>query len=360
MKKSVIFLGDVAFNGILSSDNKNNVSRYKSLKKYLTSNDLIFANFEAPVISDIKDLNPDKKLHHYTDSETAKQLLGLLNINCVSLANNHIADCGISGIKTTINLLEKEGIYYTGAGYKESHIKPVIIEHNGLKIAFIAYVHKSTNPKAERYNNLYINYYNINDIINDIESVKKGVDKVIVSIHWGKDYSFYPSDSQINDYKLFIDRGADIIMGHHSHTIQPFEHYNNSTIFYSLGGLTFGDYYLPNGNLHALYKKTKKGVITSLDLDSYKFDFVGTIEKQYNNIHIRRNWNYLKWNSNKWKSFRLMKKNSSYKSFINFKETVLDRITEYFFGYYQNPVKRLFQIKNFKKLISLITNTIKK
>ena len=63
--------------------------------------------------------------------------------------------------------------------------------------------------------------------------------------------------------KLFVESGADIIMGHHPHTLQPYEKYINSYIFYSLGGLTFGDYKKSSkSELQALLEK-QRGVIVN-------------------------------------------------------------------------------------------------
>ena len=64
-----------------------------------------------------------------------------------------------------------------------------------------------------------------------------GVDCKVISLHWGwhEEYINIPSPEQIKVARLLIDNGADIIVGHHPHVVQPIEEYKGKLIFYSLG-----------------------------------------------------------------------------------------------------------------------------
>lgn len=349
----IIILGDIAFTGILSTEPEKNKERYKEVTPVLSKVDLVFANLEVPIKVDDSQ-NDFKKFIHYSLPKPTKDLLKMLNISCVSLANNHIYDCKMSGLKATISMLDKLGIYHTGAGWLPEHIKPAIIEHKQTKIGFLAYVDQSTNPKTENFPELYINYFSKAKVIEDIKKLEEFVDKLIVSIHWGVDYSHYQTPEQIKTARTLIDAGADIIMGHHPHTLQPFEKYNDGFIFYSIGGLTFGDYMKPGKNkLQALFKKTKRGLITQYDLPSNDFTFIVTKELKGNFIKLTKQ-NYKKWSEYKWKLYKIALKYPLLKKWIGFKEKILDRVIEYFFGYYQHPLKRLFQFNNLKKFKQLI------
>lgn len=352
----ISFLGDIAFTGLLSHEPEKNTQRFKQVAPILTVSTFVFANLEVPLkVDDSK--NEYKNFTHYSLPDPTKQLLKLLNIGCVSLANNHIYDCKMTGLKATINLLDELGIFHTGAGWLEEHIEPVIISNNGYKIGFIAYVDKSTNPKTEKYPELLINYFDVEKILKDVESLKPKVDQIICSIHWGVDYSFYPTKNQISDARKIINAGVDIVMGHHPHTLQPYEKYNQGHIFYSLGGITFGDFRkYKDGPIQALYKKTKVGLIVNYDLQSKDFAFVSTKEKKGNYVKLN-NVDYARWSKRKWKEFRIKQKNKLMVRLFNFKESVIDRIFEYFFGYYKNPLKRLLQFSNLKKIRRLINNS---
>lgn len=69
--------------------------------------------------------------------------------------------------------------------------------------------------------------------INRIKEQK--VDYIIVSLHWGQEFINIPAVQQINDARSIINMGVDIIHGHHSHVIMPFEEYHGGYIFYCLG-----------------------------------------------------------------------------------------------------------------------------
>ncbi|MFB6340642.1 CapA family protein [Saccharicrinis sp. FJH62] len=346
-------IGDIAFTGLLSLDSERNYERTKSVIPVNKVADLVLANLEVPLLSDKNDKNSNKNFIHYSLKEPSEELLKYLSISCVSLANNHIFDCGMSGLKETVNMLDQLGISHTGAGWKKEHLEPVIVESDGIKIGFIAYVDKSTNPKTESFRELYINYLEEDRITETLKVLKQKVDIIICSLHWGVDYSYYPTNEQVKFARRIIDQGATIIMGHHPHTIQPYEKYGNGIIFYSLGGLTFGDFY-KHDKLIALYKKTKRSVIAKLDVSKNRLEFNSVKELKGNYLKLDQR-DFEKWSKRKWKYYRVKNSNAFLKRIFIFKENVLDRINEYFFGYYQNPVKRLFQLGNIKKLKRLFT-----
>lgn len=345
--KSIILLGDIAFNGLISEQPEKNTERFSLVAPFLQEADLVFANLEVPVkVADVK--NEYKNFIHYSQPEPTEQLLKLLNIGCVSLANNHIYDCKMDGLQATINLLDELGIYHTGAGWKQEHIEPVIIEKEDQRIGFLAYVDKSTNSKTESFSELLINYFEVDKVLSDVTKLKREVDKIICSIHWGVDYSYYPTSEQVSIAHRLVDNGVDIIMGHHPHTLQPFENYNNGIIFYSMGGLTFGDF-IRKGKRFALYRKTKRGIIAKLNLSNSHLSFQSTKELQGNFITLNSR-DHIKWSKRKWKVFKIKQSNGLIEFLIDFQEKFIHRVYEYFFGYYQNPFKRLLQVSNIKKI----------
>ncbi|KAF5073311.1 Bacterial capsule synthesis protein PGA_cap [anaerobic digester metagenome] len=136
---NLTFIGDIAFNGLISEQPEQNAVRFSLVAPILQEADLVFANLETPVKAG-DEYNNEKSIIHYASYEVTKDLLNKLNIGCVSLANNHIYDCKMDGLKATINLLDNLGIYHTGAGWKQEHIEPVIIEKGGQQIGFLGWV----------------------------------------------------------------------------------------------------------------------------------------------------------------------------------------------------------------------------
>jgi len=230
----------------------------------------------------------------------------------------------------------------------------IFVQNSGSnRIAFLAYVDKSTNPKTEHFSELLINYFDPDKVISDIKNIKDQVHKVICSIHWGVDYSFYPTPYQRKIAHELINSGADIIMGHHPHTLQPYERYKGGSIFYSLGGLTFGDYIKEGkSNLQALFKKTKRSAIVTYDLQREKIGFIPTKELKGNSIKIDQR-DYEKSSERRWLLYKIKKSSRFMVWLFDFHEKVLYRVYEYFFGYYQNPVSRLLQFSNILKIRKL-------
>ncbi len=348
MDQPIALLGDIAFNGTFSSSPESIRNKFSASSIILKECKLVFANLEVPVkVDDAR--NEYKNFVHYSLHATNEELLKFLNISCVSLANNHIYDCSMTGLRATINLLDDLGIYHTGAGWMKEHTEPVIIKGNGIKIGFIAYVDKSTHPLTEYFSDLYINYLNEQKTVSDIKNLKSNVDKIICSVHWGNDYSNFYTGSQKELAHKLIDAGADVIMGHHTHTIQSYEVYKNKAIFYSLGQLCFGDF-IWEGELRSLKRKTKLGLLVRFDDYSFtKYQIIPTKQEKGGKIIIsnRNIENFLK------RLQTINRLRNQYRLIdylVRFKEAYIDRIYEFIFGYYRNPLKDIFRIKNFKKL----------
>jgi poly-gamma-glutamate capsule biosynthesis protein CapA/YwtB (metallophosphatase superfamily) len=78
------------------------------------------------------------------------------------------------------------------------------------------------------------------DLRADIGALCKKVDRVVVEFHWGIPYECEPLPEDREKARLAVDCGADVVVGHHPHVIQPMEVYRGCPIFYSVGNFTFG------------------------------------------------------------------------------------------------------------------------
>ena len=342
--------GDMAFCGLISTSSEANHERFRWLEETLSGCDGLIANLEAPVASDER--NRAKKVFLHADPIVTRDLLRRLNVKCVSLANNHILDCGRQGLANTIRLLDSAGICHSGAGLTPEQAAPVIFPLAGKSIAFAAYNHGSTNPGGEAYPDLFLNTFDPDQVATEVRSLKEEADIVIASIHWGTDYSFFHEPWQRETAAIIAEAGADIIMGHHSHTLQAFETLGSSQVFYGLGSLVFGDFE-KNGRMYALYRRTKHSAVFFTDANCRLLEAVATHELKGNYIVAGRK-DIMKRNERLLRLNRIRAKNSSLSSMLRFHEKVLSRIHEYFFGYYMNPLIRLFQFRNFRKAVRLL------
>jgi len=194
--------------------------------------DFVFGNLESPLIYD------EKKAASVSFAGSYKfaNILKICEFNILSIANNHILEQDEKGFFETINILNKANIKPVGF-QKCNNSDVVIIKKNNVKLGFVAYnsVHDIKNP------NLYSDF-SIDKAISSLKKMKNSeVDCKIVSLHWGwhEEYINIPSTENIKIARTLIDNGADIIVGHHPHVVQPIEKYKGKLIFYSLGNFLF-------------------------------------------------------------------------------------------------------------------------
>src|SRR5438093_9934988 len=74
----------------------------------------------------------------------------------------------------------------------------------------------------------------------DIMRLREKVDRIVVTVHWGVPYQREPSEDDVAKARFAVDCGADVVIGHHSHIVQPFEVYRGRPIFYGVGNFAFG------------------------------------------------------------------------------------------------------------------------
>lgn len=221
----------------LTAVNKNNFTwAFNNIAETLKSADITFINLETPLIKNCKTTNEGMVF-----CGDIRHLQGLLlsGVNVASLANNHAGNYGESGIKETVELLNKNGISTTGVD------SPLYKEVKGIRFAFLGY-DDVTKPQPG------VSNANEEKIKQEITAARQNADIVIVQYHWGTEYQSQPDNRQKTLGHLTIDGGADLVIGNHPHWIQPVEFYKDKLITYAHGNTVFDQEWS---------QKTKEGVI---------------------------------------------------------------------------------------------------
>lgn len=143
-------------------------------------------------------------------------------IEAVALENNHVMDHGETGLNETKATLDAAGIVWS-----DSKNLGVFRVHD-VSIAMLTY-----QQYREKVEELLV------QVPLDVQNAKAQHDIVIVSFHWGQELDYKPNRNQINLGRATIDAGADLVLGHHSHRINPIEYYKGKYIVYSLGNFSF-------------------------------------------------------------------------------------------------------------------------
>ncbi len=220
-------------------------------ENFFSGYDLIAANLEGAVTNNGDHRAPIKS---YDFAFHPDLILGLkkYNFNFFNLANNHIDDQGLRGIKETRENLDKLGIYYSGdINNIISKHSAKIIEINNTKIGMLGL--------CSLWGNL-----NKDELEKKIEYLASSSKFIIANIHWGEEYEQTSNKSQKSLAHFLIDSGVDVIIGHHPHVIQETEIYKDKPIFYSLGNFVFDQYFS---------EETQRGLAVEIIFNDQNIDY---------------------------------------------------------------------------------------
>lgn len=229
---------------------------YIKVKDVLKKSDIAVGNLECPLIDKGTPVIKRRDLIFKGDVENA-DALKRAGYNVLNLANNHVMDYGRDGLINTIKILNSSSIQTVGAGKdKKDANTPLFINKNGIKVGILGYnvfpaegfTYSDSKPDTARLEQKLMK--------ENIRKAKNKCDFLIVTLHWGNEYSFYPSDFQKEIAHFAVDSGCDVVIGHHPHVLQGVEKYKDKLVFYSLGNFVF-DKQIPNGTAETVILNCK-------------------------------------------------------------------------------------------------------
>jgi poly-gamma-glutamate capsule biosynthesis protein CapA/YwtB (metallophosphatase superfamily) len=198
--------------------------------------DVAFANLEGPITS----RGYPQGGISLRASPLAAEGLAHAGFDVVSLANNHVLDCGEVGLLDTMDTLEKMGILYAGVARASVEASaPVIIDVGGVRLAFLAYSDVGPPRDASAAEVSGPAFLEPERAYADVRRAAEQADLVIVSLHWGTEYLPLPDDSQREVAEGLLKAGADLIVGHHPHVMGGVGLYDQGFVAYSLGNFVF-------------------------------------------------------------------------------------------------------------------------
>jgi len=222
--------------------------------------DLRCANLEAP----LSDRGRLKRSFPWANLRARPHNVGVVTgggFDVVTIANNHMMDYGPDALMDTVGLLVDRGVGYVGGGENWDRawgMEVRVIE--GLRVGFLGieatawtWTEHDAGPAVPGVAALFVSPYFPDDVdgyrlehaLRVVERCHATVDVLAVNIHWGHSVSHQVCTYQrIVGHKL-IDHGADVIIGHHPHTLQGVEVYRGRPIFHSLGNFLFDSFRLP-------------------------------------------------------------------------------------------------------------------
>lgn len=241
---SLIAAGDIMLSGrarrVIAAQGSD--YPFRAARALLRRSPIVMANLEGPFARKARRL--PRPYSYRVNPKLARSLVHA-GINVVTLANNHLLDCGRAGVVETLEALAAAGVSPIGGGInKATAHTPVIREAGKYRVGLLGYY---WNHRCAAMRDLPGCAMDTPEALEaDIRALRNCVDRVVVTFHWGVPYEREPAPEDRAKARFAIDCGADVVVGHHQHVVQPFEIYRGRPIFYGVGNFAFG-----SGNSHA-------------------------------------------------------------------------------------------------------------
>ncbi len=251
------FVGDIMLSrGVESSVNRyfggNARELFRNVPE-LKLADIAFGNLEGPASDKGADAG---SIYSFRMPVETVGILKDAGFDALSFANNHVGDWGRDAFTDTLDRLAAGAISAVGTGANRTDAKvPKIIEKKGMKVGFLGFSDVGPNWLAATEGASGILLASDPNFDEIISTAAQSVDTLVVSFHWGEEYSTEHTERQEMLARRAIDDGAKIIVGHHPHVAQDTENYKDGVIAYSLGNFIFDQ---------AFSKDTRQGMLFSV------------------------------------------------------------------------------------------------
>ena len=194
-------------------------SHFKYLRPLFQNADVVMGNLETPLGG-----GPYRGYPLFNAPDQLATDLKWSGFSALNLANNHSLDQGWKGLARTAEVVAKNNLLYTGAFLSpEDRAQPRLFSAGGVTVGFLGYTYGANipvrYPKGESWR---LNLAQPEVIIPDIQSLKSiGADFTVINIHFGNEYHLKPNKKQLKLVEALFAAGADLIIGHHPHVVQP-------------------------------------------------------------------------------------------------------------------------------------------
>lgn len=214
---------------------------YREVKKYFIGSDFLFGNLETVAAGSSKGYSGYPFFNTPDDFITALKNAGF---DLLTTSNNHSLDQGEKGIRRTIDIIRQNGLNYNGTFASQRDRDSIrIFNIKGIRIAFLAYSYGTNGNPVPKGKSFLINLIDFSLIHRDIKEARlKGAEIILVHYHFGEEYKREPVSSQMETVRRTIEAGADLIIGGHTHVLQPADYFktvnaglDTGFVIYSMG-----------------------------------------------------------------------------------------------------------------------------
>ena len=218
-----------------TSDGWDFSEMFSSVAPILSDADLAVCHVETP-------MSPNNaRLSYFPAFLVPRELaeaISYAGYDTCSLASNHATDAGREGIVGTIGALDRAQVAHAGMALSpEARDKVTLIEAGDATVAHLSYTYGFNNGELDTDESHLSNVIEEATILEEARRARSaGADFVVLSMHWGSNYSTEPDELQTSiGPRLLASPNIDLILGHHAHVVQPVTRIDGEFLVYGLG-----------------------------------------------------------------------------------------------------------------------------
>jgi len=242
---SLLAVGDIMLaryvGELIAKDSPTYPFEDKALRDLLSAADIAFGNLECPISE--RGAQQDKG-YEFRAAPASVGGLSYAGFDVVSLANNHTGDYGDVALLDTLEALSQVNIIAVGAGGDlEEALSVRAMQVKGVQVGFLAF--NAIGPQwfeATEWSPGSA-WLDPEVAVRVVRAAAEKTDLLVVSCHWGTEYTAYPTAFQQLVARELTEAGADLIVGHHPHVLQAVQYFDSGFAAYSLGNFVFDQFF---------------------------------------------------------------------------------------------------------------------
>lgn len=279
MSLTLGFTGDVMLGRLVDEHHRHGQPEavWGDLSDHLRGLDGLFMNLECTIAEGGSPWERTSRAFHFrAHPDWAIDALTAIDLDWVTLANNHALDFEVEALEETLDHLDAAGITVGGAGRTAaSACAPRMVEIGPLRIGLLAATDNTPEYAAEesRPGTCYTALgaparERLGSLLSDVRN--HDPDLIVASLHWGPNMTTEPNEARRSLAHWLLDRGVDVIHGHSAHVFHGIEVVDGKPVMYDTGD--FVDDYAVDATLrndHSFLFEltvTEEGSLESLDL----------------------------------------------------------------------------------------------
>jgi hypothetical protein len=234
---------------------------FDRVKPILSAADVAICNLESPLSKNNRNLSYYPRFHVPREIAAA---LADAGFDVCSTANNHSNDVGPDGVVETLDVLDANRIAHAGSGRTpEEAARPAVLDVKGIRLAFLSYTFSLNGLDLPSDRTWMVNMIKGDKILADAQAARSaGAEFVIVALHWGTEYQAEPNESQrALSAQLLGSPLVDLILGHHTHVIQPIAKVGEKYVIYGMGN------FISRQGAYCCPAETQDGIIVNLTIE---------------------------------------------------------------------------------------------